>query len=1073
MTALELVLALVTLLARESHCFNFETRLPVIKEGRAGSYFGFSVALHEISDRLPQSQQLSNSRLLVGAPLDKNLQPQTNRSGALWQCPLTNKQNDCSQVYTDGIIEEGESFDYDVDDLHPVPPSEFEIKEGQWLGVTVRSLGKGKKVMVCAHRYITKYDGLRHGKGHCYTLYSDLTIEVLVNPCKGRPTEREHEQYAYCQVGTSLMLINDTAIFGSPGPYTWRGTVFVSSIADSFLYRDKTIYYTPHFEDNSPVDKYSYLGMAVTAGDYFGEGIAYAAGAPRSNGTGQVVIFSRKNAVISMTTRMILSGEIITSNFGYELCTADVNGDRLPDLIVGAPNYFDKHHGGAIYIYINHQNDCSLQCEEPIKITGQHESRFGISITNLGDINKDGCDDIAVGAPYENDGVVYIFLGSPNGTLPEPSQVISGSDYKSKSFGYSLNGGVDVDHNDYPDLLIGAFESSQVILLRTRPIIEITTMLKSESAIRNIDPTSKYCADYPDINLACFKFHACVSIHGLGKGKISSIDSKLELNYVLQGDVTNRFPRVFIGNDLKSKPHKKNEIIALSRHNLTYYSTCHEDIVFLKEDTKDIQSPISLRLSYSLIQKEPPVYNEDASFQSMSNYPILNKQQSDKIFQATFLKDCGDNDICESQLQIDSALLLPKSKLGGTWDLPLGEYKEVVVNTTVHNLKESAYEAFLIVNHSPSLSYVAQQGGTASCTRVNETEVVCALGNPLESNAMVNIILRFEPLSIIDEMSQVEFNLYANTTSKLEDSQGTVKLMAVIVRKAELTLKGSTRQQEVLYHGTVRGESEMEYKDQTGMRIRHTYEVVNNGPSHVNNVEIHVEWPFQVANNKPRGKWLLYMDEEPTIEAEEGGVCYTTPEQVNPLKLKDRNTLQTRQRRNHTEKFRYKRDIEMVVKKDPDNVVRMNCRNKTAFCYRFHCIVYKLLAKQSAVVTVMSRLWNSTLVEDYPNVKSVEIASFAKLYVKQHGITITSKSTDTEAQIVTVAIGHSLKQQGSDVIEWWMILVGVVTGILLLLLFVLCLCKCGFFKRSRPNNKISGKVIEQKERLTSDDNMDY
>jgi len=41
-------------------------------------------------------------RLLVGAPLDQNLQPGTNRSGALWKCPITTRRDDCVQVVTDG-----------------------------------------------------------------------------------------------------------------------------------------------------------------------------------------------------------------------------------------------------------------------------------------------------------------------------------------------------------------------------------------------------------------------------------------------------------------------------------------------------------------------------------------------------------------------------------------------------------------------------------------------------------------------------------------------------------------------------------------------------------------------------------------------------------------------------------------------------------------------------------------------------------------------------------------------------------------------------------------------------------
>jgi hypothetical protein len=49
--------------------------------------------------------------------------------------------------------------------------------------------------------------------------------------------------------------------------------------------------------------------------------------------------------------------------------------------------------------------------------------RFGFAITNLGDLNSDGYEDIAVGAPYEGNGAVYIYLGSAQGLIPEPSQV--------------------------------------------------------------------------------------------------------------------------------------------------------------------------------------------------------------------------------------------------------------------------------------------------------------------------------------------------------------------------------------------------------------------------------------------------------------------------------------------------------------------------------------------------------------------------------------------------------------------------------------------------------------------------
>ncbi|CAB0016873.1 unnamed protein product [Nesidiocoris tenuis] len=734
-----LTLISVLLCSLDVNCFNFDARLPIIKRGGHGTYFGFSVAEHIISQD-KASVSLEDSWLLIGAPLDQNAQPNTNRSGALWQCPLTTLHTDCRQVITDGKR--------DIDNDNLIPPQKDELKDGQWLGVTVRTQGQGGKVLVCAHRYIRQAPDYRWGRGLCYTLTNQLELDEAVEPCKGRPTDRAHEQYGYCQAGTSGLLMEDNAVIGAPGPYTWRGAIYVQEVSDDFLGRDKTMYYSPHIDDQSPVDKYSYLGMAVTAANFFGNGIVYAAGAPRSNGTGQVILFTKKTAVTTMSTHMVLTGDMYTSNFGYELATADVNGDRLPDLIVGAPNYFDKTQGGAIYVYLNSKSPCTLTCSPPLKITGQPESRYGIAITNLGDINKDGYDDIAVGAPYDGQGAIYVYLGSKNGTIPEPSQ----------------------------------------------------------------------------------------------------------------------------------------------------------------EDTKDIQTAISMRLSYSIVQEAPKSLKPGSPLPRMDNYPILNQQQADKVFQATFLKDCGENDICESQLNIDANLDLPKSRSKdkldtNRYDLMLGEYREIQLNVTVDNVLESAYEAELHIVHAPALSYIATVKGR--CERFPEKMlVVCPLGNPLRRNRSVNILLRFEPLREVDDVSEVKFSLKAVTTSNIVEPQNEVILVANVIRKANLKLRG---------------------------------------------------------------------------------------------------------------------------------------------------------------------LWNSTLVEDYPRVKAVHIASHAKLFIPNPTVVVTSQPFDTQASAVTIAKpGGSIEQQATEAVPLWMILVAVVAGLLLLLLIAILFWKCGFFKRTRPDPTLSGNLEKH-----TDDFHDY
>ena len=92
-------------------------------------------------------------------------------------------------------------------------------------------------------------------------------------------------------------------------------------------------------------------------------------------------------------------------------------------------------------------------------------------MASLGDIDKDGYGDFAVGAPYGGpltEGIVYIFRGSKSGVRERADQIILGSDVgvNIRSFGFSLAGGTDLDSNFYTDLVVGAAHTAQAVLLR-------------------------------------------------------------------------------------------------------------------------------------------------------------------------------------------------------------------------------------------------------------------------------------------------------------------------------------------------------------------------------------------------------------------------------------------------------------------------------------------------------------------------------------------------------------------------------------------------------------------------------
>lgn len=109
--------------------------------------------------------------------------------------------------------------------------------------------------------------------------------------------------------------------------------------------------------------------------------------------------------------------------------------------------------------------------------SGQSGARFGASLAAIGDVNGDGYDDVAVGAPYDADGAgcVHVFHGSVGGLRVRVGQIVCGRQFQPplRGFGFAVAGGADVDGNGYADVAVGAHLSDAVILLPARPVVRL------------------------------------------------------------------------------------------------------------------------------------------------------------------------------------------------------------------------------------------------------------------------------------------------------------------------------------------------------------------------------------------------------------------------------------------------------------------------------------------------------------------------------------------------------------------------------------------------------------------------
>lgn len=113
--------------------------------------------------------------------------------------------------------------------------------------------------------------------------------------------------------------------------------------------------------------------------------------------------------------------------------------------------------------------------------------------------------------------------------------------------------------------------------------------------------------------------------------------------------------------------------------------------------------------------------------------------------------------------------------------------------------------------------------------------------------------------------------------------------------------------------------------------------------------------------------------------------------------------------------------------------------------------------KSEVYIRVRSRLWNSTLVMDYPRVDSVKISSQATIHIPDM-FGIQQNKKDDYKQLNTYAYPELIDPSIDRSIPYWVIILGVLGGLLFLALVSLILWKLGFFKRRRPDPTLSGNL---------------
>ncbi len=235
-------------------------------------------------------------------------------------------------------------------------------------------------------------------------------------------------------------------------------------IVGSHIYSDTTgrayIYYGGPTMDNvadvvmTGEKKGVFFGVSVDiAGDVNGDGYddAIVGSHFYNDSTGRAYIFYG-GASMDNIPDVVIDGEVAPSLFGFSVSNAgDVNNDGYDDVIIGAFWYNSKT--GRAYVYYG---GSTMDNVADVVMTGEAtDNHFGWSVAGAGDVNSDGYDDVIVGAGgYSNSGRVYVYFGST--TMDNVADVIFNAEGIKNEFGHSVSGAGDVNSDGYDDVIVGA-----------------------------------------------------------------------------------------------------------------------------------------------------------------------------------------------------------------------------------------------------------------------------------------------------------------------------------------------------------------------------------------------------------------------------------------------------------------------------------------------------------------------------------------------------------------------------------------------------------------------------------------
>uniref|UniRef100_A0A6Q2XR40 VWFA domain-containing protein n=1 Tax=Esox lucius TaxID=8010 RepID=A0A6Q2XR40_ESOLU len=791
------------------------------------------------------------------------------------------------------------------------------------------------------------------------------------------------------QAGFSAHTSKEGLMLGAVGAYEWNGTVVMHTN------KGTVVPLNADFQDPLDQSKESlagYVGYDVQSAST-PDGVLYITGAPRYNHTGRVIVYKLNGTTVKVT--QVLKGEQIGSYFGSVLRTVDVDQDSYTDvLLVGAPMYMgpEKEEQGQVYVYKlnekgifehqatlkpDHQTCCTTTHSHSCTVVNENDPCGARFGTAIADISD-----------LDLDGNRDVAIGSP-----------LENDHRGAVYIY--HGAKKTIKEKYVQRIPGPGDGVKtkffgqsihgVMDLNGDGIIDVTIGgLGGASLFWSKDVAELYANmtfDPSKINLQQ-PSKDCV----LGGRETVCVKTRICFSYSVKSEKgeTNSATAIKYTLTLDSLRAKSRAAFVnldeKSERKVQATTSITDNLCVEHSFAKlDFRDPIMVSLEFGLAEDTGPVLD--------GNLPTsINKT----VTRTIPLVDCGKDNKCIADLSLKAVNLPNLSSLV----IKANKEKFHIVVTT-RNRKDNAYNTKVMMSFTENINYVKVEGKEVECS-LNNTKIECAVGYPfLKSNAeeVFKILFEVNPAHV---WKMIQVNVTATSDSEemnatLQDNSVTISIPVKYEAGLSFTVDKHMEVDHIIVKEGDQYPGVFNETSLIGDKVQISYTIKKDVNVQVPPMTLTVMYPYLSPNKNV----LLYLTTD---------VMCNTRDLINPLKINPNNV--------HAVK----------IKKETLGDYLVGCKNNP--CNSFECAVPHVNNSQ---VNITFRVWKPTFIK----------AEFSNLYMTVHA-TLKNLKDDLfllNANDITREVKVQVSKEALGGIPWWIILISILIGLLILSLVIFGLWK--------------------------------